>query len=699
MAKILIGKIKGPQGEQGPKGDKGDQGIQGIQGKQGIQGPQGPTGPRGPQGEKGDKGNTGSVGPTGPKGEQGVQGPKGDPFTYDDFTTEQLAALVGPQGPQGEQGPKGNAGTTDWNELENRPFHEEFRSDNIVLFESEDIVFREPLNGLTLEIGREYTVIYDGVEYVCTCAGNGGDPVVNGPDDLFAFYGASDPEFYCSEIKKHSIRVLTKGDPVAVQVINKDALPEALQFGEETTVTHSDVLTWDGNTEGLLQFVRPQQPKASAPSYEFYKVYDCAPKLSDLQKGGALHLGDDQWIIDFTSENVVNMNTYYVIEVDYNSAMIIVPENANDNGTELTKGVYFGHDGYVHFSKFSITDYTFEIVNTEVIKIDPKFLPESIDEEGISNVVRNKFPGGIGFSDMGIDITWDGNINGLESFESDGNTLYKISDQVLTMGDLTGATFSCPFLGDPAPVAYMAYEQAPGYIVIVSSKAISIISSNDLGFPSLGVWVAPSFPQFTITKGTVGKIDFKYLPGQITTKTVETDEIVHGAQVYIDRTRVDVDFPIVDLEDDKEVYVQFSNDTGITKTTAGYTYSGVGEQKAKATVSYVNGYFELHFESPVALYQQTAPSASTDNMPTVTSIAVNLYGDATMRLYVDAAGMGTTALSSVGGTIPTTVVLSRIKKQEMPAIITMADASVPNVRWQMGIVNGELVILPYGQPK
>lgn len=52
-------------------------------------------------------------------------GPKGDPFTYDDFTPEQLAALTGPQGetgpqgiqgeagpqgPQGEQGPQGPAG-------------------------------------------------------------------------------------------------------------------------------------------------------------------------------------------------------------------------------------------------------------------------------------------------------------------------------------------------------------------------------------------------------------------------------------------------------------------------------------------------------------------------------------------------------------------------------------------------------------
>ena len=61
--------------------------VTNIRGPQGIAGAQGAVGPAGPQGPKGDKGDTGSQGPmgqTGPKGE------KGDPFTYNDFTPEQL---------------------------------------------------------------------------------------------------------------------------------------------------------------------------------------------------------------------------------------------------------------------------------------------------------------------------------------------------------------------------------------------------------------------------------------------------------------------------------------------------------------------------------------------------------------------------------------------------------------------------------
>ena len=82
---------------QGPKGDKGDQGEKGD------------AGPRGPAGQTGEPGPKGDTGEPGPQGEKGQKGDKGDPFTYEDFTPEQLSALTGPQGPQG---PKGDTGET-----------------------------------------------------------------------------------------------------------------------------------------------------------------------------------------------------------------------------------------------------------------------------------------------------------------------------------------------------------------------------------------------------------------------------------------------------------------------------------------------------------------------------------------------------------------------------------------------------------
>ena len=96
----------------GPKGDKGDpftyvdftpEQLAGLKGEKGDTGEQGPQGLQGPKGDKGDKGDPGE------QGLQGLQGPKGD-------TGEQGPkgdkGDPGEQGLQGIQGPKGDDGLT-----------------------------------------------------------------------------------------------------------------------------------------------------------------------------------------------------------------------------------------------------------------------------------------------------------------------------------------------------------------------------------------------------------------------------------------------------------------------------------------------------------------------------------------------------------------------------------------------------------
>lgn len=61
---------------------------------------------KGAKGDKGDKGEKGNTGDTGAKGD------KGDPFTYADFTSEQLTALKGAKGAKGDRGEKGADGVT-----------------------------------------------------------------------------------------------------------------------------------------------------------------------------------------------------------------------------------------------------------------------------------------------------------------------------------------------------------------------------------------------------------------------------------------------------------------------------------------------------------------------------------------------------------------------------------------------------------
>lgn len=78
---------KGETGAKGDRGEKGEKGDTGLTGPQGVRGPRGETGPEGPQGKQGLQGI---------QGKQGDPGPKGDPFTYSDFTEDQIAELQRP---------------------------------------------------------------------------------------------------------------------------------------------------------------------------------------------------------------------------------------------------------------------------------------------------------------------------------------------------------------------------------------------------------------------------------------------------------------------------------------------------------------------------------------------------------------------------------------------------------------------------
>lgn len=100
-----VSTVTGQKGGPGPKGDKGDpftysdftpDQLAGLKGPKGDQGIQGIAGPQGLQGEPGPKGDTGE---RGPQGLQGPIGPKGD---KGEQGQQGIQGPVGPQGPKGE---------------------------------------------------------------------------------------------------------------------------------------------------------------------------------------------------------------------------------------------------------------------------------------------------------------------------------------------------------------------------------------------------------------------------------------------------------------------------------------------------------------------------------------------------------------------------------------------------------------------
>lgn len=94
----------------GPKGDKGDpftyedftaEQLASLKGEKGDKGDTGEQGLQGIQGPKGDKGDKGDVGPQGPQGEVGPKGDTGERGPQGE---------IGPQGPKGDTGPQGLQG-------------------------------------------------------------------------------------------------------------------------------------------------------------------------------------------------------------------------------------------------------------------------------------------------------------------------------------------------------------------------------------------------------------------------------------------------------------------------------------------------------------------------------------------------------------------------------------------------------------
>lgn len=108
-----VSTVTGQKGDPGPKGDKGDpftysdftpDQLTALKGPKGDQGIQGVAGPQGVQGQPGPKGDRGEKGEQGPKGEPGIQGPQG---LQGPVGQKGDTGLQGPQGPVGPQGPKG----------------------------------------------------------------------------------------------------------------------------------------------------------------------------------------------------------------------------------------------------------------------------------------------------------------------------------------------------------------------------------------------------------------------------------------------------------------------------------------------------------------------------------------------------------------------------------------------------------------
>ena len=105
--KIDFGSMTGEKGDPFTYDDFTTEQLESLRGPQGIQGETGPPGERGEKGDRGEQGPQGIQGPQGATGPRGLQGPQGAKGDTGDPGPE---GPIGPAGPQGEKGEKGDQG-------------------------------------------------------------------------------------------------------------------------------------------------------------------------------------------------------------------------------------------------------------------------------------------------------------------------------------------------------------------------------------------------------------------------------------------------------------------------------------------------------------------------------------------------------------------------------------------------------------
>lgn len=275
----------------------------------------------GPRGERGPKGDPFTYEDFTPEQLESLKGPKGDPFTYDDFTPEELEQLKGPKGDSftyddftPEQlallkGPKGDSFTYD-----------DFTPDQL-----EQLKGPKGDPGPTYTAGENITISADNV--ISATGGSGGQvqPDWNQNDSTAADYVKNRP-FYT-------------GDPVETVLV------------EESTVSFAD-------DSGL--YIGVLKSTFSATLGETYKV----------SLDGTTY---ESTCVNFADSLVIGNLSIAGVGVDTGEPFIMIV----DNGKTIKILTTDTSDSHT----FSISRFA-----PKVVKIDEKYLPDTI----VANVAKAK---------------------------------------------------------------------------------------------------------------------------------------------------------------------------------------------------------------------------------------------------------------------------------------------------------------------
>ena len=247
-----------------------------------------------------------------------------------------------------------------------------------------------------LTVGGQYIVNWDGKEYPCVgkeyvtdeltsvCIGDvssltggesTGEPfaVVMVPGDharIYRHIGNITTKISVTEIKEvvHPMDKEFIPDGVGVTDYNK---LENRPVGKE--VTHSDTLTWDGNTDGLVSAVEV-----------LFKVSDAVPTKEDCANGLSLTIAGQTMTVPGEDVQAMFADDGFA-NLEYAA---VVPTDNYDAGDDLVfpeAGVYFASADGMAVTELVIPGYT-GFTATKIQKLDMAFLPEGYPYKTVERV-------------------------------------------------------------------------------------------------------------------------------------------------------------------------------------------------------------------------------------------------------------------------------------------------------------------------
>lgn len=255
----------------------------------------------------------------------------------------------------------------------------------------------------------------------------------------------------------------------------------------------------------------------------WYKVSDNTPTKENLLGGRMICLRPESVRVELT-DDVLNDDVADVLVIA-DAAIVVYADNAVSNGlTFPEKGIYFLYRSDSDLTWILQTsNYTFTKGGFK--KLDSKFLPAWND-------IPDK-----PFGDESVTIEWDGDTEGIHSFEWNGGIFAKVSELTPEPSELIGGSFSVISPSGLGTVSItediMADQRAEGApILMINAGAwflcviyepfeADVIAEAGIYFTK----VASNIYISSLTYGSIKKLDPKYLPEGIGYEETYTGEI------------------------------------------------------------------------------------------------------------------------------------------------------------------------------